>query len=419
MKSQFVNREVTGLMHFPFEQYLYSVDSRWHETKRSSIKFWMLSTLLKAFDLFKKRHYQKFASKSSKGLIAKQFKIVSKLKASKYPLCPMVHLPSLWESIDSGIPYRIKAMWIIGSNQLLNQTNPLVVENALKKLDYLVVSELFMTPTARYADLVLPASTWLEQDDIVNNFKQWCVLARQKVTQIGEAQDDREVMIQLAKRLKMDHAFPWENWNGFLDQMLDETGLNFKEFCEKSNLTGEMIYEKHKRSGFPTPSKKFEFYSPQLKSLGVEPLPVYREPPMSPVSSPDISNDYPLILSTGNKNMYYFHSEGRQIKSLRDKRPEPIAEIHPETAEKYGVKNWKYVFIETPDGKVKMRAQINDKVAKNLVNADYGWWFPEVEGLDASFKESNVNQLFGKTGFDPDIGSQPLRSGLCKISPAI
>jgi anaerobic selenocysteine-containing dehydrogenase len=331
----------------------------------------------------------------------------------------MVHLPTLWERIDSGDPYRIKGMWIIGSNQLINQANPRIVESALKKLDYLVVSELFMTPTARYANLILPASTWLEQDDIVNNFKQWCVLARQKVTQIDEARDDRDVMIKLAKRLELDHAFPWNDWDDFLNQMLNETGMNFQQFCDKGNLTGIMVYEKYKNSGFPTPSKKFDFYSQELNDLGVEPLPVYREPPMSPVSSPDICKDYPLILSTGNKNMYFFHSEGRQIKSLRDKRPEPIAEIHPETAKKYGVTDKKYVFIESPDGKVKMQIHINDRVAKNLINVDYGWWFPEVKDLETSFKKSNVNLLFGKTGFDPDIGSQPLRSGLCRISPVI
>ncbi|MCP3923181.1 MAG: molybdopterin-dependent oxidoreductase [Desulfobacterales bacterium] len=413
LKSQFMNREINGMLHLPFEKYLHVLDRK-ESKKGNKLQIY----LLRAVDWIKKRNYGRLSKKSSKGLIAKQFKLISKLKSSKYPLSPMVHLPTLWQSINSAKPYRLKGMWILGSNQLINQTNSLEVEEALKKLEYLVVSEFFMTPTAQYADLILPSSMWLEQDDVVNSMKQWCVIARKKVVQVGETMDDREVMIKLSKKLSMEHGFPWNSYQDFLDGMLEKTGLSFDEFCEKGSITGKMVYEKHKENGFPTPSGKFEFYSKTLEDMGVSGLPVYREPPDSPISSPDNYKEYPLILSTGNKNLYYFHSEGRQIKSLRDKVPSPYVEIHPETASKLNIGNGSQVYIETPSGKIKMEAKLFDGILPNVVNAQYGWWFPEEKAPEYRWKRSSVNLLFGKTECDPDIGSESLRSALCKVYPA-
>lgn len=131
------------------------------------------------------------------------------VSSGKFPLELHTHPPTFWKSIVSGDPYRIRGMWIVGSNNLVTSTHTREIEEALRnRLEFTVVSDLFMTPTAQLADLVLPAVSWLEQDDVVNLHKIWCVLARKKVAQIGECRDDREVMIQLARRLGMEEAFP-------------------------------------------------------------------------------------------------------------------------------------------------------------------------------------------------------------------
>jgi anaerobic selenocysteine-containing dehydrogenase len=412
LKSQFMNREINGMLHLPFEKYLDLID---RDSSKKSSGFQRF--LLRAVDYIKKRNYNRLTKISSMGPVAKQFKMISRLKAAKYPLCPMVHLPTLWNSINTEKPYLLKGMWILGSNQLINQTNSLNVEKALKKLEYLVVSEFFMTPTAQYADLILPSSMWLEQDDVVNSMKQWCVIPRKKVAQVGETLDDREVMIRLAGLLNMKNGFPWNSYREFIDGMIEKTGLNFDQFCEKGGITGDMVYEKHKKSGFKTPSGKLELYSKTLKDMGISPMPIYREPPLSPISAKSVFKDYPLILSAGNKNLHYFHSEGRQIKSLREKVPAPYVEIHPETALELSINDGALVYIETPSGKIQMEAKLTDSILKNVVNTQYGWWFPEEEAPEYGWKRSSVNLLFGKTLCDPDIGSESLRSSLCKVYP--
>ena len=333
----------------------------------------------------------------------------------RYPVCPITHPPTFWRSIVEDDPYRVRAMWIVGSNPLLTMTDPLQTERALRLLEYLVVSDFFLTPTAQLADLVLPAATWLEQDDVVNLHKIWCVLARRKVAQVGEARDDREVIFELAHRLGLQEAFPWKDFHSYLEWVLEDAGMTFDEFCDKGMLAGEMRYHKYREHGFATASGKFEIYSSLLEAMGVSPLPVYREPPLTPVSTPELAREYPLILTTGAKIKEFFHSEGRQIASLRRKHPDPMVEIHPETAASLGIDESGWVWVETPQDRVRMRARLSDGIAPDVVSAEHAWWFPEDEPPEHGWRKSNVNLLFGEMEYDPDSGSESLRSALCKV----
>lgn len=342
-------------------------------------------------------------------------KAAKKIGAPKYPLCPIAHPPTYWRSIITGDPYRVRGMWIVGSNPLVTMTHTEEVFKALNMLEYLVVSDLFMTPTAQLADLVLPAACWLEQEDVANAHKIWCVLARKKLAQVGETLDDREVIIRLAHRLGLDEAFPWKDWRDHLEWTLEDTGMSFDEFCEKGILVGDMKYYKYKTQGFETPSGKFEIHNALLEIIGLDPLPVYREPPLSPVSTPELLTEYPLILTTGAKTKVFFHSEGRQIESLRKRMKDPLVEIHPDTAASLGIDDGDWVWIETGEGKVRMRAKLFDGILPDLVSAQHAWWFPEETAPDHGFRKSTVNLLFGDTEYDPDTGSESLRSALCKV----
>lgn len=332
-----------------------------------------------------------------------------------FPMNPLVHPPTFWRSIIQGEPYRVRAFWIVGSNPLLTLTHSLEVERALRTLEFVVVSDFFLTPTAQLADLVLPAATWLEQEDVVNLHKIWCVLARQKVAQIGETRDDREVIIQLAHRLGLDEAFPWKDLRAYHEWVLEETGMTFDEFCDVGILQGRMRYAKYETEGFATPSGKIEIYGSRLESLGVAPLPVYREPPLTPVSSPETARAYPLILTNSGKIREFFHSEGRQIDVLRRANPDPLVEIHPDTAADLNVRDGDWVWIETPEGRVRLRTKCFDGVAPNVVAAQFGWWFPEKEPPEYGWKESSVNLLYGDAECDPDTGSESIHSVLCKV----
>ena len=339
-----------------------------------------------------------------------------RLDGGRYKLCPIIHPPSFWRSIITGEPYRLRALWIVGSNPLVTMTHSLEIEKALKQqLEFIVVSDFFLTPTAQLADLFLPAATWLEQDDVVNLHKIWCVLARKKVTQCGEVRDDREIIIQLAHRLGLKDAFPWKNYLDYLNWVLEDSGMNFEEFCEKGIITGEMKYYKYKEQGFATNSKKIEIFSPMLEAIGIAPLPVYREPSISPNSSPELFKEYPLILTTGAKVRSFFHSEYRQLPSLRKANPYPLVEIHPQTANALGIKEGDWVWVETQVNRVMLKVKLFDGVEKDVVNAQHAWWFPEDEPPEYGWKKSSINLLFGDTEYDPDTGSESLRSGLCRV----
>ena len=340
------------------------------------------------------------------------------ISGNRFRFTPDCHPPTFWKSVITGEPYRVRATWIVGSNPLSTATQGLTIERALKDyMEYTVVSDLFMTPTAQLADLVLPAAHWLEQDDVVFMHEVWCAMSRKKLAQIGEARDDRDVILEVAHRLGLNDAFPWPDRYAYLDWICEGTGMRFEEFKEKDIVMGEMRYRKHEERGFGTPSRKFEFYSTVMEHAGRPPLPVYVEPPMSPVSTPELARDYPLILMTGTKGLYYFHSELHQIDSLRKRHPDPLVEINPETAARLGISDGDWVSVESPHAKVRLKAKLFDGIAPDVVNAEHAWWYPEAAPPDYRWKESCVNLLFGDDHFDPDTGAEPLKCYMCRIAP--
>jgi len=327
----------------------------------------------------------------------------------------VIHPRHLLDTIMSGQPYPIKALFVMGSNTLLNQTDPVRTARAFRKVDFTVVTDLFMTPTAQMADILLPASSWLENDEVADVHMGWCVLIRQKVAEIGECRDDKQILFDLARRLGMGDDFPWRDVREYCDWTLQNAGLNFEEFKELGILTGKMRYRKYEQGGFDTPSGKVELKCSALESMGYDPLPYYVEPPESPYSTPDLFKDYPLIITAGSRIQGYFCSEGRQIPSLRKLNPDPIIEIHPETAGRLGIEDGDWVWIESPRGRIKQRAKLTDGIHPGVVHAQHGWWFPEKEPPEYGFTESNVNLLAADMPCDPHTGSESLRAFLGKV----
>jgi anaerobic selenocysteine-containing dehydrogenase len=119
----------------------------------------------------------------------------------------------------------------------------------------------------------------------------------------------------------------------------------------------------------------------------------------------------------GVKMKAFFHSEGRQLASLRKMNPDPQVEIHPDTAANLGIDEGDWVWIETQAARVKMRAKFLDGIASDVVSAQHGWWFPEEAPPEYGWKKSSANLLFGDTDYDPDTGSESLGNGLCRIYP--
>lgn len=333
------------------------------------------------------------------------------------PLNPGVRHPVFWDAVLSGEPYPVKALMLVGTNPLLTSSDPLRGEEALKTLEYSVAIDLFMTPTAQLTDLVLPAASWLEQDDVADLHFIWCVAARQKVAEIGECRDDKQIFLDLAKRMGMGDCFPWRDVREWCDFVLRDAGTDFEEFTRVGLLRGDMRYRKHETEGFPTPSGKFEIASSVLASMGYDPLPDYREPPESPYSTPDLAETYPLIAITGAKVEPFFHSEFRQIQSQRKRNPDPRVEIHPETAEELGIRDGDWVWIESPRGRIRQRAVLTSGVHPRVISVQHAWWFPERAPPEYGWKESCASLLLDPRPADPIWGSEPWKGFLCRVYP--
>ena len=325
----------------------------------------------------------------------------------------------VWDAILKEAPYPVKMLFFISSNPVMTRANAKEVYRALEKIEFMVVSDFFMTPTAELADIVLPAATWLEMDYIGDFWKRHgYLLPRRKVVQIGECRSDHEMLNDLAHRVGQDEHW-WDEFEGGLDYILEPMGITWQDFKKMDHIRGEVSYQKYREKGFSTPTKKFELYSTLLENWGYDPLPNFCEPPESPVRTPQLAEDYPYILITGRRLPGFFHTENRQLPWMRELHREPVVEIHPETAKKEGIQENDWVVIESPRGKVRQRAKLFEGIDPRVIGAEHAWWFPERAAPGYGWDESNINILTDNAyeTCDPAMGATSVRVLLCRIYP--
>jgi anaerobic selenocysteine-containing dehydrogenase len=314
-------------------------------------------------------------------------------------------------------PYPLKAAMIFGSNPLLTHANASQAQKAFEKLDLLVVAELFMTPTAEMADFVLPVAVDLEYDALV--WSQGRMAAHRKVVEPpGACLSDGQWMTRVAQKMGLGDYF-WDSDAEACDAILGPSGLTLEQLARVGIYGTETRYRKHEVEGFETPSGKVELYSPRLEEMGLDPLPTYHEPLRTPLGSPDLAQEYPLVL-TNCKNPVYYHASQRNLPSLRKLSPEPLAELHPETAERLGLRQGDQIYIETPQGKIRQRLRVNADLDPRVVVVALGWWFPErgPAGL-YGWREANLNLLTESSPpYDPAMGTANLRGLMCKVHKA-
>jgi anaerobic selenocysteine-containing dehydrogenase len=332
------------------------------------------------------------------------------------------------EQIFTGEPYPIKGLWIQTCNLLGGiGLDPKRWRNALKKLDLVVAVDLFMNSTTQYADIVLPAASFLEK----NGVRSWWVPLQSinKAITVDECRPDVEINFELARRFDPD--FKWKTIRELFDDIIKPSGLTFEELQQKGwafppDGHPSCPYRRHekgllradKKPGFQTPSGRFELYSTLREDWRLEPLPHHEEPPFTPVSRPDLAKDYPLILSTGRRSPAFFHAEHRMIPWLREIEPDPVVEIHPDTAAERGIGNGEWVWVENWMGRAKFKAKVTLVVPPWMVMATHGWWFPEKPGAEPTLYgvwESNINQLIPMNAQGKDGLGAPIKHLLCKI----
>jgi cysteine desulfurase NifS len=335
------------------------------------------------------------------------------------------HAISLPESVLEGKPYPIKSLIILGASIITSWPQPSVWKRTLNALDFLVCIDRHLTADAAYADIVLPATTMYEIESYMVYGPVFRI--RQKVIEpVGEARNDFFIMAELAQRLGYGHLYP-QNEEDLLHHVLKDSGFTLEEVRKSGGMVsapGQMMeYKKWEKgllrtdgkTGFETPSGKFEITSSILEEHGYDALPVYTEPTEGPVTEPELAKKFPLIFNSGSRVTTDFRTQHHGIPALLKERPEPTVTLNTHDAHKRNIENGMHVVIKTNRGQVTMRALVTDDIMQGTVDANMGGGGPV--GSEA-WQNCSINELTDLYNYDPISGFPVYKTLLCDVARA-
>jgi len=309
--------------------------------------------------------------------------------------------------IKSGKPYPLKGFIGMGANYRMWPGSDFMKE-AMKELDLLVFSDFFMTDTCQMGDVVLPAATSFERSEMKHWSDRYIMLTKPVIEPVGESWSDIRIIFELAGKLGLNDQF----WNGdyeaAMNEMMAPSGYTVAEletFPSGTFIKNPVIpdFKKYEKEGFQTPSKKVEISSSLLKGCGFDPLPVYREPKYSPISTPELAKDYPLILTTGSRLPMFLHSEMYNVPWCRSLRPYSMVDMNPSDARERKINQDDWVYLETKRNRIRVRANLTETVLKGVTHMVHG------------DKEADVNLLIEPDYLDPISGFPGFKSLLCEV----
>jgi anaerobic selenocysteine-containing dehydrogenase len=322
-----------------------------------------------------------------------------------YDLYRECHSPSGLAAMRGEGPYPVRALIMTGANPANTNPNASSVLESLSALELLVVRDLFLTETARLADYVLPAASFLERTELHQYaHHQWLTLSR-RVLELPEVVDEYSFWSELAARLSIGEYFPWEREEEVNRWLLEPTGVSLAELEGRPEGLAYRPIRYRKFEGgaagpgmpFATPSGKFEFRSSYLEGLGYAALPRYSPP----YHLRERSERFPFTLITGARRRGFLHSRYRNIPRLRRLHHGPEVEIHPREAAALEVRDGEPVRVSSSIASIVLPARIvpPEDTLPGLVQITHGW-----EGVQ------NVNRLTFDQVVDPISGFPHLTS---------
>lgn len=349
-----------------------------------------------------------------------------RIGAKEYPfVCQLMstnHPDSVLDTLETFEPYRLR-MGVFQSSNVVGGAITSAQERWLEAMkdsfEFVCATELFQNPTTMaLADLIIPLKTFAEHNTMVESHYGFNVAfhgACNKAVDVVEGVSDLEFMMKIGERMFPDY---WSQFKGLEDYMAKvqlPKGYTWESFREEGIVQPEEIYRKCEKGlmrfdgqpGYMTPTGRIELWSTVYQEFGDDPLPYYIEPPFSPISTPELFEKYPFVLTTGGRTYTSFHSEHRQIDRLREIVPLPTVEINPAAAAGLEISEGDWVWIENQNGRVKQVAHLTEGIDERVVHAHHGWWFPEQDGEEPNlfgFRQSNINMIMphkivGKMGF--------------------
>ncbi len=260
------------------------------------------------------------------------------------------------EMIPAALEGKLKALYIMGENPVITDPNTHHTVDALNKLDFLVVQDIFLTETAALADVVFPSTCFAEKDGTFSNTERKVQRVRKAVEPPGEARADLSIIMEMSKRLgyAMDYKSPedvliefgqvWPNLAGITYQRIDKEGIQWP--CPDRNHPGTPYLYK---AGFPKGKVRFS---------------------LVPYSNPDeaIDSEYPFILTTG-RNLYQYHSGSmtRRVPQIEAHAGEPYVEISPKDSENLHIRQGNTLVVTSRRGSIRIKARVTSIVQEGTV----------------------------------------------------
>lgn len=334
----------------------------------------------------------------------------------------------LCQSIEGRAKNRVRALIGFGANLPLTHPDARRTQNALEQLDFQVHCDLFMTPMAQTADILLPVTAPWEHDAMRAGFE----ISRRAAAHIqfrpalvpapGKARPDYAIARGLGVRLGLEGTLWQGSLEGALDTVLAPTGLTVEQLrASPEGITldvpeNQRGYARRDANGapvgFPTASRRVEFHSGLLQAHGYPPT-------AAALPLPPVDPEFPVTLTTA-KSGYYTHSSLRNITSLRRRSADPAVEISPALAAQQGLAENDWAQVTTQNGSVRLRVRIDKDLADDVAIAEFGWWqandaLGRPQSPAFGEKSSNINSVISDQTRDPVSGAPPLRQMACAI----
>ncbi|SHM90403.1 assimilatory nitrate reductase catalytic subunit NasC [Gracilibacillus kekensis] len=311
---------------------------------------------------------------------------------------------SAYEMFEKIIDGEITSMFVMCSNPIVSNPNANLIQKALKKLKFLVVVDLFLSETAKLADLVLPTTSYLEDEGTLTNVEGRVMLREASYPIQGEAKHDWEILCDIARLLGKGSFFNFKNAEEIFEELriaskggkADYSGITYDRIrkkqgilwpCTNCNTAGtERLFETN-----------FAHENGKAKMAVI---------PISDTKKPSINNEFPLYLTTGRVMSHYLTGEQtRKSPSLAARNFEAFLEIHPDTAELYGIKPDSLVRVTSKKGWIIVRSKWSTSIRRDTVFVPFHWT-----------EKQNVNRLVDDT-LDPYCRMPGFKMSTVRISP--